>query len=292
MGDDSAGIAIRLPGEGAQQARRAELQSVTPAYFSVIDLPIVRGRTFSESELQHRGPDRPAIVSESTARSLWPGADAIGRRLLWDDNALQVVGVVADAQVSAVGSVDPYYVYVPGGGPTLLAKTRIDVDVTAANIRAAARAIDSNLAIPVFPLEVTLGWWRGVSGVVTTLGTGLGALALALAAVGVYGVVAYAVTRRHREIGIRLALGARGRNVLVLIFRETMRPVLVGAAIGLVAAIGLSRVLSTVLFGVSPADPIGLGGAALLVFAVALASAALAARPATRTDPTVALRAE
>ncbi len=131
-----------------------------------------------------------------------------------------------------------------------------------------------------------------MSAIVTTLGGGLGVLALVLASVGIYGVVSYSVTQRYREIGIRLALGATARDVLGMVLRQTMRPVVVGAAIGVAAAIGMSRILTGVLFGVSPADPVGLGGGALLVLGVALAAGVIAARPVTRADPTAALRCE
>jgi ABC-type antimicrobial peptide transport system permease subunit len=141
-------------------------------------------------------------------------------------------------------------------------------------------------------LSANLGWWRGISGTVTSLAAGLGVLALVLATVGVYGVVSYAVTGRYREIGVRLAFGATARNVLGMILRQTMRPVAVGAIIGVAAASAMSRVLSSVLFGVSPVDPIGLGGGALLVISLACAAGLIAARPATRADPTTTLRYE
>lgn len=127
---------------------------------------------------------------------------------------------------------------------------------------------------------------------VTSLGVSLGMLALVLASVGIYGVVSFGVSRRSREIGIRMALGATARDVLATILRQAMRPVVLGGAIGIVLAVGVSRVLSSVLFGVSPADPIGLGASALLVICVALAAGMIAARPATRTDPTATLRYE
>jgi ABC-type antimicrobial peptide transport system permease subunit len=141
-------------------------------------------------------------------------------------------------------------------------------------------------------LEQNLDLWRSLAGISSTLATALGALALVLASVGIYGVVSYAVTRRYREIGIRMALGASARNALTMVLRRTMRPVIVGAAIGIAAAIALSSILSSVLFGVSPFDAVGLGGGALLVIGVALAAGVLAARHATRVDPTVALRYE
>ena len=293
LGDDSAGIAIRFPGESENAARVAQLTNVTGNYFSVLELPIVRGRTFTEAEIANpETPTRPAIVSESTSRNLWPGGDPIGRTLLWEKNTLQVVGVVADAQVTSLGRIDPYHVYLPGGSSLMLVKSRAEFAATASSIRAAARALDPALLVNVFPLEASLGWWRGVSAIVTTLGGGLGVLALVLASVGIYGVVSYSVTQRYREIGIRLALGATARDVLGMVLRQTMRPVVVGAAIGVAAAIGVSRILTGVLFGVSPADPVGLGGGALLVLGVALAAGVIAAWPVTRADPTAALRCE
>ena len=149
---------------------------------------------------------------------------------------------------------------------------------------------DPSLFVTVLPLEATLDWSRGISGTVTSLFGGLGVLALTLAAVGIYGVVSYTVSGRYREIGIRLALGATAQSVLTMVLRQTMRPVMVGGAMGVIAAIATSRILSSVLFGVSPADPIGLGGAAMFVLGVALVAGVIAARPATRTDPTATLR--
>ena len=309
LGDDMAPIAIRLPGEDERQSRSGEVTTVSKDYFTVLGLPIVRGRAFTEEEAGNRtglgdAPGgvvtrrpRPAILSETTARNLWPGGDPIGQTLLSvpvDQSlaveTLEVVGVVADAQVSALGRIDPYSVYVPGGGAALLVKGRADIRATVSSIRAAVRAVDPTLLVTVLPLEASLGWSRGISSTVTTLFVGLGALALVLASVGIYGVVSYAVIGRYREIGVRLALGATAQNILAMILRQTMRPVLVGAVIGVAAAAATSRVLSAVLFGVSPADVVGLGGAMLLVLGVALATGAIAAWPAIRGNPTAALR--
>jgi hypothetical protein len=309
LGDDMSPTAIRLPGENERQSRVGEITTVSEGYFSVLGLPIVRGRAFTAEEVRASGlaaaPDtgagrpRPAILSETTARNLWPGGDPIGRMLVsaptggtLPEDTLHVVGVAADAQLSALGQIDSYSVYVPGNGAALLIKGRTDMSTTLASIRAAVRAVDPTLLLTVLPLEATLGWSRAISSTVTTLFAALGVLALILASVGIYGVVAFAVTGRHREIGVRLALGATARGVLTMILRQTMRPVIVGAVLGIVAAGAISRILSSVLFGVSPADPIGLGGAALLVLGVALTAGVMAARPATRADPTATLRSE
>ncbi len=312
LGDDMAPTAIRLSGEDERQSRFGEVTAVTHDYFSVLGLPILRGRAFTEEEVRDRRPGtasvqgdaraglpRPAIVSETTASNLWPGGDAVGRTLLSAPagmtvaaETLQVVGVVADAQISSLGRVDPYSVYVPGDGAALLIKIRADMSTMIPRMRAAVRAADPALLLAVLPLEAALGWSRGISGTVTTLFGGLGVLALVLASVGIYGVVSYAVAGRYREIGVRMALGASALVVLGMIVRQTMRPVMVGAAIGVAAASGVSRILSSVLFGVSPIDPIGLGGAMLIVLGVAMTAGVMAARPATGADPTVTLRSE
>jgi predicted permease len=298
LGESSMGVAIRLPEQSAKIDQRfGEMDAVTPGYFSLLGIRIVRGRNFTEAESANAEPDartRPVIVSETTARNLWGDADPIGRTLLRDDITLHVIGVAADAQLSALGTNNPYYIYEPlRSGGVLLIKHRAGFGATtAASLRTLMRALDPSLAFRVLSLEDNVSWWRGISGTVTSLGAGLGVLALVLASVGIYGVVSFAVSRRYREIGIRMALGATARDVLGAILRQTMRPVAIGAVIGVAGATIVSRILSSVLFGVSPADPIGLGGSALVVVAVALAAGVLAARPATDADPTITLRYE
>jgi predicted permease len=300
LGESNMGSTVRLPGQSEQERQFVEFDEVTPGYFSLLEIPIVRGRAFTEADSAHATAEnrtRPVIISETAARRFWGEEDPIGQTLLSDimqggDITLQIVGVAADAQLTSLGTVVPYIYFPRGPGGVLMIKSRADFAATASAVRALLRASDPTLAFRVLPLSVNVGFWRGMSGIVTTLGAGLGVLALVLASVGIYGVVAFAVSRRLREIGIRMALGANARDVLVTILRQAIRPVAIGALIGIAAASAVSRVLSAALFGVSPADPVGLGGSALLVLGVALAAGLLAARPATRADPTATLRYE
>jgi predicted permease len=300
LGSDTSLAPIRLPSEAAEDVQRAQLNVVTPGYFALVETPVVRGRDFTDADIANAAD--VAIVSEETARRYWPGRDAIGetlvmRRFSGEEVAVQVVGVARDAQLTSLGQIDPYYLYLPATTPVqtflvLLVKSRADFRSTSAGIEAAVRALDPGLWVRVTPLEANIEWSRNLARIVTTLAASLGSLALLLAAVGIYGVVAYFVTRRLREIGIRMALGAQSRSVLGLILRRTMRPVAIGLGIGVAVGLAVSRVLASVLFGVSPLDPVGLIGAVSFVLCVALAAAALAARPATRVDPMTTLRSD
>jgi predicted permease len=297
---DAESAGIRLPTEERAQFRQANWNAVTRDYFDVVGIPIVRGRAFEDADMQDTSA--VTIVTESTARNFWRDQDPIGQRLLWpvgpdQDVALEVVGVARDAQVTAVGQAEPYYVYLPAAPRVaqslrLVVKGSADFASTAAAIRAAAARLDAGLVVQVSPLEANLEYWRRLSGILTGLGASLGLLALTLGAVGIYGVVAYFVGRRTREIAIRLALGARSGQVLAMILRRTMRPVAVGAVVGLAGALALSRVLSSVLFGVSPFDPVGIGAAASFVLAVAFAAGFLPGRGAVRQQPLAALHYE
>ncbi|HEU4617744.1 MAG TPA: FtsX-like permease family protein [Gammaproteobacteria bacterium] len=159
-------------------------------------------------------------------------------------------------------------------------------------VRAAVRGIDPGLPAPMYPLEANLERARTLSGLVTTVAGALGGLALVLAAVGIHGVVSAFLGRRFREIGIRFALGAGAASIYRLVLTRTLRPGGVGAAFGVAGALVVSGVLSSVLFGVSPLDPLGITGAALFVLAVALGSGYWAARRAGRLDPIETLRHE
>jgi predicted permease len=293
-----SGSMVRLPDQ--EQAFPISLNMVSPDFFSLLDIPIVRGRTFTAEDLVE-GSDA-VIVTEATARRLWPDREPIGQLLMGgrsraENQENRVVGVAKDAQITRIGEIDSSYIYMPAGASAqpfqrLLVRSSIDFAATAAGIRAAVAELDPALVVRVAPLEANLEIWRGLATIVSSLSTSLGVLALVLASVGIYGVVAYAVGRRVREIGVRIALGASAPSVIVLMLKQTMRPVLIGAAIGVAAAAGVSQVLSSVLFGVSPLDPFALIGAVLVVAGVAFTAGSLPARRAVRVDPSRTLHHE
>jgi putative ABC transport system permease protein len=171
-------------------------------------------------------------------------------------------------------------------------RSRTEFAGLASSIRAAARELHPGVAVQVTRLEANLDLWRSVSKLIATISGSLTLLALILASVGVYGVVSYVVSRRRREVGIRMALGAEARDVEHLILRQTMGPVAFGVLLGLAAAAVASRVLQSVLFGVSPFDPLAFIGAPLVLLAIAVTAALLPTRAALRIDPIATLRYE
>jgi hypothetical protein len=272
--------------------------NVSADYFSLLEIPIVRGRAFTAGD--ETDESTAAIVTEAAARRLWPDRDPIGQKLVVgvppNQVEVDVVGVARDAQVTEIGELTPSYVYLPAAPRTQRVLTLLvgsgDFAATAAAVRAVIAELDPGLAVRVEPLEANLEATRTLARVVSTLATSLGAVALVLAAVGIYGVVAYSVGRRVREIGVRIALGAATRDVVALVLKEQLRPVAIGAVVGLAAALAVSRVLSSVLFGVSATDGVALFAAVVVVGGVAVLAGILPARRASRIDPNVALHYE
>ncbi len=296
LGDQFLGTGMTLTAE--TEARQVEFNVVSPGFFSMLGMPIVRGRTFTDVET--RTDAGVLVVTESTARQLWPGREAIGQTLRGDEKEeYQVVGVVRDSQASHLGKTDELLVYMPAG-PKEQRTAQVLVHsangygdaATLKTIREVARDLDPDLIVDLTKLEDNLELWRTPSRIVAALSGVLGALALLLAAIGVHGVVSYGVSQRIREIGIRLALGADGREVMRLVLRQAMRPVVVGGTIGIFVAAAVSRVLSGVLYGIGTHDPIAFVGVPVFLLATALLASYIPARRASRLDPTEALRHE
>jgi len=272
-----------------------EYNHVTPSYFSLIGIPIVRGRNFTSTET-HDAPG--VIVTESTARRLWPGQDPLGQTLRESSgHERTVIGVARDAQVSHLGESTSNYLYYPFG-PEDNARSYILVRYATGSgdlgksIRTAAHSIDPNLSIDVTRLEDNLEAWRAPSRIVAGLSGALGALALLLCSIGVYGMVSYSVNRSVREIGIRLALGADKAGVLRHVLWQSMRPVLIGGAAGVILCAMVSGVLSSLMFGIGTHDPIAFVSVPCFLLGVAVLATLIPARRAMTVDPVVALRCE
>ena len=290
LSDSHRGTDFILPGQS--RGELTELNYVSTEYLPMLEIPVVRGRPFREDEV--RAGARVAMVTETTARRFWPNENAIGKTFRMDKSEYQVIGIVKDAQVSHIARSDETYMYLPAG-PDEQVRLQLLVRGPGADprvIQSAIHDLDPNLVVDAARLEENLEFWRAPSRIAATLAGSLGALGLLLASIGVYGVVSYAVSRRFREIGIRMTLGADAREVRSLILKQAMRPVLIGAAIGVAGCAAVSAVLKSMLFGISAYDPVAFVIVPLVLLSVALLASYIPARRATQVDPMVALRYE
>jgi predicted permease len=305
-------LAQRVPLSGDGGRRRAVVEGyepqpgedmefnfnvVGPEYFEVMRVPLVRGRGFTEADRE--GAPQVAVVNEAFAARYWPGQDPIGRRFTSFSGAtsIEIVGIARDGKYQTLNEAPLPYIYRPllqdYEEMTLHVRVERDADAFLPLLRREIRTIDSQLPI------VRLASMRSETAFATlpqriaaTLLGACAALALLLAAVGLYGVVAYAVSQRTREIGIRMALGAGRRAVVRMVLEGSMKVVGLGLAIGLVLALGAARAVESFLGDVSFADPIALVAGPLVMIACALVASWLPARRAARIDPMRALREE
>jgi len=289
------------PNLPSSRARTADYVSVSPEYFRVMSIPLLRGRSFSQEDIP--SAPRVAIISQSFARIYFPNQDPLRKRLVFGfppnpDIAREIVGIVGDVRdVSAAQDPGPMmyvpYAQAPFWGAVIVTRTNLSGSAVAAAIRREVRQIDADLPvtdIASFPdaLEATQAEPR-----FRTLLFGLfGLLALILAAVGIYAVVSFSVAQRTQEIGIRMSLGAQPRQVLGLVVGSGLKLALFGIAAGGGAALGLTRLMAALLFGVAPTDPWTFAIVAILLAGVALAACYMPARRAMKVDPIVALRYE
>jgi putative ABC transport system permease protein len=290
---------------GRRQLRMSEQPQVqgnviTPGYLRTMRIPIVRGRDFTDADRE--GAPAVALISEATARRLWPGEDPMGQRFtiaFFPEAVREVVGIVKDVrerELAMAGTASLYLpvAQVPVADAALVVRTQLAApEMLASSLTATVRAIDPDLPlVDVMPMEMVVR--RSVADRQTTvyLLAVFAAFALVLAAVGLYSVLAYSVRRRVREIGIRMALGADRRGVVRMVIADALRPTVVGLVVGVLAAIAIRRVVESLLFGVSPSDPVTFAAVSALLVVVALGASALPAYSATRVDPMLALRDE
>jgi predicted permease len=288
---------LTLP--GTTKSIDADWNVVRPEFFKTLNLALLRGRDFTDTD-SSTAP-KVAIVNDALARSAWPGGDAVGQRLGMEGpsgpDTLTVVGIAADARlISLTGPVEPY-IYVPltqhdMSGVSILVRHRGQASAIPV-VRAIVRDLNPNLPVSeAMPLSELTAIGLVPQRIAAAVAGSLGVVGLLLAAIGVYGVTAYAVSRRTREIGIRIALGAGSPAVLQLVLRQAMILALTGVAIGAALAAIASHLIESLLFGVRGVDPLTFGSAAALFAVVTLVASYFPARRATRVDPMVALRSE
>lgn len=271
---------------------------VSPEYFSTIHLRLISGQFFSEGDWGKN----LALVSEKTAKTLWPGRNPVGQQFTRGDPAKEkpftVIGVIADARTISLAKPDPMLIYVPywyrcepvGG---LVLRTHQSPSEIANAIRQTIWSVDRSVPVPmVRPLDGLVADSVASQRFEMDLLLLFAASALFLAGLGVYGVVMYSVVQRSREIGLRIALGAQRTTIYRLVLRDGLLPVAAGAAAGVALAFGSARLVSSLLFQVSPYDPTLAAGSVCALLVVGTIACLLPARRAAKVDPMEALRYE
>jgi len=308
-GVESAAISSYLPLQGESwidivktendartesQLPSANLRFISPGYFRTLHIPLRAGRDFEPSDRNRLA----AIISQSLARKLWPNANPVGRKLIDIGRVHEVVGVVGDARSTSLdrNPVDMLYIPLwqrPQNWSSILVRTAMDPKSIAAALRAVVWSADGDVPVPEErTLEQIMSESVARRRFQTTLALLFAIAALALAAFGTYGVVSYAVARRRAEIGIRIALGARPGRVLRLVLRQGMTPVFAGLAAGAVAAMAIGSYVSSLLFEVSPHDPVAFAIAGAVLVAVSALACWIPARRAAGVNPLDAIRYE
>jgi predicted permease len=285
----------RQPGKDTN-ARMVDEFRVEPGYFRTMGIPLLRGRDLTQKEADADIPDA-VVINETLAQRMWPGEDPIGKHLaLGGEKAMsQVVGVVKNGKYRTLGEAPAPAVFrgqlppartlvvrTAGDSRMLLNEIRREVPVVDPLMAATdVQTIEQYMALPLFPAR-TVGWLLGVSGI----------LAVVMTAIGLFGVIAYMVSQRTHEIGVRMALGARRSDVLKMVMGQGLRLTAIGLAIGLGAAFGASRLLSPLLYGIGANDPGTMTGVAIGLAAIGIAACYVPARKAMSVNPSEALRYE
>jgi predicted permease len=291
----------------------ASWRTVSPRYFEVFKIPLVRGRVFTDRD---DGSGAPVVlINEGLAKQFWPNSDPVGQRITigkgvggeFDEPPREIIGIVGDVRDQGLDNKPDPIMYVPVAqvtdGVTALnngiipitwtIRTSVEPYSVSKEIQEELRTASGGLPVAhIRSMEQVRGESTSRTDFNMTLLVIFAGLALLLAAIGIYGLMAYSVQQRTQEIGIRMALGASARDVRTMVVRQGMVLALAGVFIGVAAALGLTRLMTSLLYGVTPRDPIAMASVALLLTGVALAATYLPARRASQVDPVVSLRYE
>ncbi|MBC7788538.1 MAG: ABC transporter permease [Anaerolineae bacterium] len=288
---------IQIPGRERKPGEDMEFgwNAVGPDYFPMMQIPIARGRSFNKQD--RPGTSAVAIVNETFANHFWPGANALGKTFSNGEVTMEIVGVARDSKYGSLSEENRAYFYVPyeqqyDPGMTLHVRTTSEPARLLGSIRREAGLLDSALPVQITTMNDHMAVSLLPQRVGATLLGVFGLLGLGLAAVGLYGVMAYAVSRRTREIGIRMALGANAIDVRRMVVRQGMLLAATGIGIGLALSLAVTRLTTGFLYGISASDPITYAGIGALLAMVAFVASYIPARRATRVDPIAALRYE
>jgi len=286
-----------MPPRSADENRQADRRDISPDYLKAMGIPLLKGREFTD----HDNADSPnvAIINQDMARKYWPTSDPLGLRIKLYDKDWEIVGIVGDVKLLDLAARDKPELYLPcaqSGSPPWMffaIRSRVGTESLIASVRKAVRDV-----VPDEPLYSVRTMEERVEASIAPrrlnaflLGV-FAALALLLSAVGTYGVIAYSVAQRTRELGIRMALGAERADLLRMVARDGLALACAGVTLGVAAALGLTQFIASMLFSVRPADPLTFVSVSVLLVAVALVSSYIPARRATKVDPLVALRYE
>jgi predicted permease len=279
-------VRFRLPSEPTKQTHIATAIDISNGFLDLLGIPIVAGRGFVDSD-----GENAVLVNESMARDVWPGETPLGKTLI-DSVERRVVGVVKDANLVRIDRVDHMVIRPIGVRSIPVLLVRGASPAITQSMTAVASRIDPRVQVRVDSISTNVERQLGDLGIVATLAGVLGVIALGLASVGVFGVFAFVVQQRTREIGIRTALGAPSASVIALILRDSAGSIVAGIVTGFAAAVGVSRLLRSELFGATPFDPVVFGATAVALAVAGVLASFIPARRAARIDPITALRHE
>ena len=283
------------PEPQAQDLPSAFYENISPGYFAAMGIPLLAGRDFADSDTK-KSPG-VAIVNETLAQQFWPGENPIGKRLhSGNTSVLEVVGLAKNGKYQSLGEIPSLIIYYPiqqvyASNAALVVRTDVDANAAIASVRGEVRNLDPTL--PVYEAKTLREHMRLALFPLHAGAVAVGSfafLAMILAAIGIYGVMAYSVAQRKQEIGIRMALGARAVDVWKMVLRQGIILTAVGMFCGLLFALGLSKIIASLLYGVSATDPLAFLLISVLLAAVALLASFLPARRATKVDPVMAIR--